>query len=152
MLAGLKRKLAQVDAKDSERVEDGNQPVASTTLVSPENTPHFQKYILPKVWNSLHGHQHDALKFLFDRLTAAEMTGAILADDMGTGKTCIGIMISWIMARHYQCKGLILCPAGLVNNWVAELNRWLPESLGRISIVLNAVKGSKSTKVGMVVA
>lgn len=149
MFAGLKRKLEQLE----------NQKTSSTSAVttsqqSSSNEPPsqvkdqpFAQYLSKQQWGKLHPHQQEAVKFLMNRLTARTSTGAILADDMGTGKTCTAIFTSWILARSMQCKGLILCPTGLINNWYSELQRWFPESLGRTAIVLSAINQSKSAKV-----
>lgn len=151
MLSGLKRKLEAIQDERKLVTEEGTSsdtvPVTKISDSANQSTSlAFTQYITSQLWGKLHPHQHEAVRFLIDRLTCGGSNGAILADDMGTGKTCIGIITSWILIRSMQCKGLILCPAGLVNNWSAELQRWLPESLGRTAMVLNAVNQSKGTK------
>ena len=57
----------------------------------------------------------------------------LLADDMGLGKTvqCICAMRS-LHARGSLQSSLIVAPATLVSNWMAELARWAPELTYRI--------------------
>ena len=57
-------------------------------------------------------------------------TGAILADDMGTGKTLTALSVLWALVRHGRAKGVVVCPSSLVDNWERETRRWLPNSLG----------------------
>lgn len=142
----LKEECSKLTTGISNLLQGQNETTSVAVAVEDSSRP-FIEYISNSLWTKLHHHQHEAISFLVSRITAGEDTGAILADDMGTGKTCIGIMTSWIMVRSFQCKGLILCPAGLVNNWRSEIQRWLPESLGRTVIVLNAVNQSKGAKV-----
>lgn len=147
MFAGLKRKLEQLEnSKSSATSVITSQPSSNEPPSSQAKDQPFAQYLSKQQWGKLHPHQQEAVKFLMNRLTASTRTGAILADDMGTGKTCTAIFTSWILARSMQCKGLILCPTGLINNWYSELQRWFPESLGRTAIVLSAINQSKSAK------
>jgi len=52
--------------------------------------------------------------------------GGVLADEMGLGKTlqAIGLITSVLDAKK---QALVVCPAGLVGNWLRELSRWAPE-------------------------
>ena len=54
------------------------------------------------------------------------VTGAVLADDMGMGKTLTALSVLWALVRHGRSKGVVVCPSGLVNNWAAEILKWLP--------------------------
>ncbi|WP_234353710.1 DEAD/DEAH box helicase [Gordonia iterans] len=53
-------------------------------------------------------------------------TGVILADEMGLGKTLQTV-------AHLVDAGtgpvLIVCPTGLVSNWLREISRWAPDAL-----------------------
>ncbi|MBP3892504.1 MAG: DEAD/DEAH box helicase [Atopobiaceae bacterium] len=51
--------------------------------------------------------------------------GGILADEMGLGKSVQ--VISLLLACRGQGQSLIVCPASLVYNWVAEFEKFAPE-------------------------
>ncbi len=52
----------------------------------------------------------------------------LLADDMGLGKTIQAIAAMRIMCRQRQIqRTLLIVPAGLMDQWRRELNRWAPE-------------------------
>jgi len=56
--------------------------------------------------------------------------GGILADDMGLGKTLqsIAFLLSMLPEiRSERLPALIVCPASLLYNWLAELGRFAPE-------------------------
>lgn len=65
--------------------------------------------------------------------------GGVLADEMGLGKSLQ--LIAFLLSRREQTRGiapsLIVCPASLVYNWLAEFERYAPEMRVR------AVAGSK---------
>ncbi|MEG0460246.1 DEAD/DEAH box helicase [Gordonibacter sp.] len=65
--------------------------------------------------------------------------GGILADEMGLGKSVQ--LISFLLARQNDARALgpslIVCPASLVYNWLAEFERFAPELSAR------AVTGTK---------
>ena len=102
-------------------------------------------------------HQVEATKFLLDRLMGKQqhllnglpaklspefVTGAILADEMGTGKTLVGISVIWSLCRHGRSKGIIVCPLTLVSNWEAEIKKWLGSTLGRTALFVSNSTGS----------
>ncbi len=52
----------------------------------------------------------------------------LLADDMGLGKTIQAIAAIRIMCRQREVqRTLLIVPAGLMDQWRRELNRWAPE-------------------------
>ncbi len=51
--------------------------------------------------------------------------GGILADEMGLGKSVQ--VIALLLARQGSGQTLVVCPASLVYNWVAEFERFAPE-------------------------
>lgn len=92
-------------------------------------------------------HQIDGVRFMWDQITRG--TGCLLAHTMGLGKTMQVITLLTAIAEaatsedetisvqipeHLRdLKTLILCPAGILNNWIDELLIWAPEGiLGRI--------------------
>lgn len=66
----------------------------------------------------LYPHQKDAIKFLLARKKC------ILADSMGLGKTT-SVSVAAIEGNFDSI--LIVCPAGLKNNWKRELSFYIPE-------------------------
>lgn len=53
---------------------------------------------------------------------AEQKQGAVLADDMGTGKTIMGLA-----AWPDNCSVLIVAPVNVRTNWADEIMRWRPE-------------------------
>ena len=54
--------------------------------------------------------------------------GAVLADEMGLGKSMQAISSIRLLLHTGQArKILVVCPKGLVSNWVRELGEWAPE-------------------------
>jgi superfamily II DNA or RNA helicase len=53
---------------------------------------------------------------------------ALLADEMGLGKTMQAIMALRVLFRNGKLqRALVVCPAGLRENWMRELDLWAPE-------------------------
>lgn len=103
------------------------------TNITPYHAKYFAHYLtrrlpannLDKLTASLHDaqvdltpHQIDAALFAFKSPLS---NGAILADEVGLGKTIeAGIILSQHWAEH-KCHLLIICPANLRKQWSAEL-------------------------------
>ncbi|OIK08112.1 hypothetical protein BIV23_01210 [Streptomyces monashensis] len=75
---------------------------------------------------ALHSYQISALTWL-DRLTTLGF-GAVLADDMGIGKTVTAI--AFHLSRRHLAPGptLVVCPSGLVDNWYREISTRAPSA------------------------
>jgi len=54
--------------------------------------------------------------------------GACLADDMGLGKTIqvLGTLLQWRATQPHEPAALLVLPASLVGNWMAEASRFAP--------------------------
>ena len=54
--------------------------------------------------------------------------GGILADEMGLGKTlqAIAHLVHAALADPERGPSLVVCPTGLVTNWIREIHRWAP--------------------------
>lgn len=82
-------------------------------------------------------HQVEAVHFVLRCLTRAEgPTGALLADDMGTGKTLAGLAALHTLTRHFTCKAVVVCPSSLVLTWQAEVKKWFPGSLAYSAVFI----------------
>ncbi|CBK19482.1 DNA repair and recombination protein RAD54-like [Caenorhabditis elegans] len=83
----------------------------------------------------LRPHQKSGIQFIFDRLRRGSGKnggggGAILADDMGLGKSLQTMAATWALlkgsktAQQLANSCLIIVPSSLVNNWKAEFDKW----------------------------
>lgn len=89
----------------------------------------------PVLSKHLRDHQREGVRFLYECVMGmrCEGEGAIMADEMGLGKTLQTITLLWTLMKQnplYEnppvvTKALIVCPAGLVDNWKREFRKWL---------------------------
>jgi DNA repair and recombination protein RAD54B len=89
----------------------------------------------PVLSKQLREHQREGVKFLYECVMGmrCEGEGAIMADEMGLGKTLQTIALIWTLLKQNPIhesgpvvkKALIVCPAGLVDNWKREFRKWL---------------------------
>jgi DNA repair and recombination RAD54-like protein len=63
-------------------------------------------------------------------------TGAILADEMGMGKSLTCLAIVWAIVGRGAGKGVIVCPFSLISNWCDEIKKWFPSTLGRTALFI----------------
>jgi len=91
----------------------------------------FSKLRKPPVPEAL-----DSQLRMYQRIGAAWMwhlmeneLGGVLADEMGLGKTvqAIALLSAIASARADAGPSLVVCPAGLVENWMREIARFAPE-------------------------
>jgi DNA repair and recombination RAD54-like protein len=59
------------------------------------------------------------------------ITGAVLADDMGMGKTLTCLALVHSLTVGGMGKAIVVCPATLIHNWCDEAVKWFPKSLGK---------------------
>lgn len=100
----------------------------------------------PLLNSALRPHQREAVEFLYRSVMGFNPTsgyGALLADEMGMGKTLMSIALIWTLLKQTPLKGepplakrvLIVCPVTLVGNWKTEIKKWLgPSRLGVMAI------------------
>jgi DNA repair and recombination protein RAD54B len=105
----------------------------------------------PVLSKHLRDHQREGVKFLYECVMGmrCEGEGAIMADEMGLGKTLQTITLLWTLMKQNPVhesqpvvkKALIVCPAGLVDNWKREIRKWLGNE--RIGIYVANGKDNK---------
>lgn len=107
---------------------------------------------------SMKPHQIEAANFILKRFNDLILpnhlpeTGAILADDVGTGKTLVAISVVWAMCRHGLGKGVIVCPSSLLNNWKNEVAKWLPNSLSRTALYVSGGKNAGTQVIVVIIS
>ena len=66
---------------------------------------------------------------------------ALLADDMGTGKTVMSLVALKILMQQGKVKtALIICPPSVLYEWIKHLSEWAPE------LVTTVVRGTKQIR------
>ena len=85
----------------------------------------------PSLDRVLRDHQREGVVFLHRCLMGKQPAqqkcrrhGAILADDMGLGKSLQALTVMWTL-KPFLGKAVLCCPATLVENWSHEVNKWL---------------------------
>ena len=117
---------------------DPNQPnalVMKRPTLCPKGKQIVDVVVDPVLCKQLREHQREGVKFLYECVMGmrSEGEGAILADEMGLGKTLQTIALLWTLLKQNPIyedapvvkKALIVCPAGLTNNWRREFRKWL---------------------------
>lgn len=113
----------------------------------------------PILGRHLRDHQREGVKFLYECVMGmrCEGEGAIMADEMGLGKTLQTITLLWTLMKQnpiYESppvitKALIVCPAGLVENWRREFRKWLGNERIGVFVVDKSNKDKKITNFTM---
>jgi DNA repair and recombination protein RAD54B len=111
----------------------------------------------PVLSKHLRDHQREGVQFLYECVMGmrCEGEGAIMADEMGLGKTLQTITLLWTLMKQNPIhdtappitKALIVCPAGLVDNWKREFRKWLGNE--RIGVFVLDGKNKKITNFTM---
>lgn len=95
----------------------------------------------PALSKHLREHQRYGVKFLYECVMGMKShggMGAILADDMGLGKSLQVIALLWTLLKQNPVfddppvvkKAVIVCPVSVVGNWKKEIRKWLGERVG----------------------
>ena len=90
----------------------------------------------PILCKRLRKHQREGVSFMYECVMGMrpfDGQGALLADEMGMGKTLQTIALIWTLLKQnpvYEAppvikKALIVCPVTLINNWKKEFRKWL---------------------------
>ncbi|EDO04955.1 hypothetical protein SS1G_07439 [Sclerotinia sclerotiorum 1980 UF-70] len=104
-------------------------------------------YIDKEIGKRIKPHQLDGVRFIWNQITAdgKATQGCLLAHTMGLGKTMQTITILVALAQAASSKDesissqvpeslrvsktIVLCPPGLIANWVDELLTWSPDDI-----------------------
>lgn len=105
----------------------------------------------PSLYRRMRPHQKEGVQFLYrcvmERL--AIQRGAILADDMGLGKSLQTIALLHTLLKQGPLgvpvvhKALIVAPSSLLENWRAEIRKWVGEASTVKAIILGTSATSK---------
>ncbi|KAI9777077.1 MAG: hypothetical protein M1816_004923 [Peltula sp. TS41687] len=114
-------------------------------------------YINPRIGEKIKEHQIEGVRFMWREVVTKDEArrGCLLAHEMGLGKTMqvITLLVTIAEAARSPIQGifeqvpeglrssrtLIICPAGLSNNWHDEILLWAPQApLGRLSKIDSA--------------
>lgn len=122
---GQKREDSFVEPKKRGRKSKIEQPMPSiwdllfAVLQPPLTFGQSENLLLP---NSPYPYQWQGIKFLMDN------DHALLADDMGTGKTVMTTVALKILIQQTKVHHvLILCPPSVLYEWKRHLDDWAPE-------------------------
>jgi DNA repair and recombination protein RAD54B len=140
-----------------------HDPQAPNALVMkrPKSCPNGKQIVDvvvdPVLSKHLREHQREGVQFLYECVMGmrCEGEGAIMADEMGLGKTLQTITLLWTLMKQNPIydtspvitKALIVCPAGLVDNWKREFRKWLGNE--RVGVFVLDGKNKKITNFTM---
>ena len=68
-------------------------------------------------------YQHDGVRWLVQRESAAQLAGGFLCDEMGLGKTVQMLATMLVNAKPHT---LVIAPKSVVGQWVSEIKRFAP--------------------------
>jgi SNF2 family DNA or RNA helicase len=115
-------------------------------------------YVHPYIAGRIKKHQIEGVRFMWNQIvTLGDMQGCLLAHTMGLGKTLQSITLLVAIAEAARSidptvssqipkclqvsRTLVLCPPGLMDNWMDELLTWTPgDLLGGFRKVDSSVK------------
>lgn len=119
----------------------------------PKNKQIVDVVVDPILSKHLREHQRLGVQFLYECVMGMRSSGegAIMADEMGLGKTLQTITLIWTLMKQNPVhesqpvitKALVVCPAGLVDNWKREFRKWLGNE--RIGVFVANGKDKKIT-------
>lgn len=139
-----------IDETDKPEVDDGDQQIwkrrkskwealrarlRKEPVEDEEHAPHPEYkdmklgdgFSIPgDVWRSLFPHQKTGVRWLYELYK--QKVGGIIADEMGLGKTVQVAAFLAGMAYSHKMKRpvLIVAPATVLHQWVAEIHQWWP--------------------------
>jgi SNF2 family DNA or RNA helicase len=111
-------------------------------------------FIEPFIQNKLRSYQIEGVKFMYDCISGKKVpgyNGCILADSMGLGKTLSTLTLLYTLTKKNASytsgikKGIIICPATLIENWESEVYKWFGNKLACTVCIGN--KNAKTKKI-----
>ena len=124
-----------------ENLTDAYKDDSFTTYLDNFKTIDEQSFGVPAtLLHTLRPYQVDGYRWM--RALCELSMGGILADEMGLGKSIqlITLLLAYKEEAHKIGPTLIVCPASLVYNWMAEFARFAPE------LRVQAVAGTKTER------
>lgn len=149
---------------------DANPTQSSVDINSLRDEDQPPLYVSRKIAVKMKQHQIEGARFLWREITASDDDGGhgcVLAHAMGLGKTMqtIALLAAVNEAAHSENKAirsqlprhlrrkkmrdekrnlrtLILCPAGLIQNWNREIGEWVNKRLGHIFCLGSSVQSA----------
>lgn len=120
-----------VDDKFNVPNEDGRVLI---NVAHPTDEPDI--FLPPQIARIVKPHQIGGIRFLYDNLIeslerykTSQGFGCILAHAMGLGKTLQVVSFVDIFLRHTPGKKVLcIVPINTIQNWLAEFNKWIPET------------------------
>lgn len=111
-----------------------------------------------KIWSQLYPYQQACVKWLWQLHQAC--VGGIIGDEMGLGKTIqviaflAGLKCSKVdnFRETFKTLGptIIICPATVMHQWVAEIHKWFPPLRVAILHSSGSYSGSKNTLIRLI--
>ncbi|TLD16666.1 uncharacterized protein PgNI_00853 [Pyricularia grisea] len=124
-------------------------------------------YVPERIAQNIKDHQIEGVRFMWNQVVNDDNSqGCLLAHTMGLGKTvqviCLLVaiqeasrssdpsVVSQIPKELRRSQTLVLCPPGLLNNWLDEFSRWVEpyDTLGRIYKIDSEIPaGARATSI-----
>jgi superfamily II DNA or RNA helicase len=130
--------VALAESGASSQMDDATRDLATLAKGGAE-IPHVE---LPPGLNAkLRDYQHAGFNWMV--FLAKRGLGGVLADDMGLGKTVQSL--TWILQRHIEDPGvhLVVAPRSVVDNWMDECAKFVPDMPVHVHLGLDRVKDEK---------
>ena len=138
----------QSEAAQAQSLDDGFRFIDRTRLVVnlSKDPDDALIYINDHIGAKIKDHQIEGVRFMWNNIVKSSLgQGCLLAHEMGLGKTMQTITLLTVIAgasaskdeavvrqippRLRESRTLVICPAGLVDNWVCEFAEWAPNEL-----------------------
>lgn len=136
-----RRLLLRQQVQGSQLSHEKSRLIINESKLEGHNLVYVHDYIAGRIKD----HQIDGVRFMWDQILSDANQGCLLAHAMGLGKTMQVVTLltaiqeaaksedpkvsCQIPDNLKESRTLILCPAGLLNNWMDELLLWAPDEI-----------------------